>query len=511
MHTIDSGFFGSRLLRSWRRQAAVGLFALGLSGCTLAQSYSECTSDAECPSVNGQQLYCTSDHLCVQGRPKDQLCGEIYPANAPANSVVIGALAFTQDGNDGLVIKAWKLGVDQVNQRRSPEPPLALHICDVGKDEYDAYKSMQVLSHERNAVAVLGPTTSGRTFAAKDEIIRSGIPMMSPSATSPEISNLGTDSGPVNGLFYRVAPSDALQGPVLGKQLTATPPTKLALMYVDDPYGVGLKDAFLQSLTTLGIAQPAITVKYNEPAAGLDQASINAATTQILNANPKPDYVVAITNVYSVDVIKALTPLPTTAPAAKIVMADGAKNDNTLKLANTTYGTYNMSTVNAHLARIFGTAPTVDQGNQTMTGAYQFFINDYKTRWNNEDPSISIFSAYAYDAFFAVALAIGAAGADATPAKVSQMLGRINKIEPTTGRCIVDASTNTATNNWLVVGLSKYLESKNKLGMRDGLVLQGSTGTICFTQHGDRSAGLYERWSVNLGSTPAQWNSIPAM
>ncbi|HNN91397.1 MAG TPA: ABC transporter substrate-binding protein [Pseudomonadota bacterium] len=496
--------------RLWSGLLSLGLsLPLWLSGCTLAQKYTECSSDAECPMVNGQKLFCSSDQLCVLGRPKDQLCTEIYPANAPANSIAVGAIAFTEDGNDDLVIKAWKLGIDQVNERRSPDPPLALHICDVGKDENDAFKSMQLLARERHAVALVGPTTSGRTFAIKDELIRSGIPMMSPSATSPEISALGTQAGPVNSLFFRVVPSDSLQGPVLAKQIPVSPTPKVALLYVDDPYGTGLKDAFLAALPGLGLSSPT-TVKYNEPAAGVDQASINAAAASILALNPKPDYLVAITNVYTVDVLKALTPLPTSGtPTTKIIMADGAKNDNTLKLSGTAYGSYNMAMVNAHLARISGTAPTVDTANQTKTGAYQKFVDDYKTRWNQQDPSISIFSAYGYDSIFAVAMAIGAAGADVTPARVSQMLSRINKIEASTGRCLADA-IDTATNNWLVVGKTKYLDAKNKLTMRDQLVLQGATGTICFTPHGDRSAGLYERWSINPTAVPPRFDSVPA-
>lgn len=484
---------------------------LWLSGCTLTQKFEECVSDAECSTVNGQKQYCSSDRLCVLGRPKEQLCGEIYPPNAPSNSIVIGGIAFTEDGNDDLVIKAWKLGIDQVNERRSPDPPLALHICDVGKDENDAFKSMQLLARERGAVAVVGPTTSGRTFAIKDELIRSGVPMMSPSATSPEISALGNQAGPVNGIFYRVVPSDALQGPVLAKQIqpAATPP-KVALMYVDDPYGTGLKDAFLSALPGQGLPSPAITVKYNEPAAGVDLPSINAAASSILGLNPKPDYVVAIANVYTVDVIKALTPLPTMGtPSTKIIMADGAKNDNTLALSNTAYGSYMAAVVNAHLMRISGTAPTVDTANQTKTGAYQKFVDDYKLRWNQQDPSISIFSAYGYDSIFAVAIAIGAAGTEVSAPRVSQMLGRINKIEASTGRCLADAM-DVATNNWLVVGKTKFLDAKNKLTMRDGLVLQGSTGTICFTPHGDRSAGLYERWNINPTAVPPRFDSVPA-
>ena len=37
-----------------------------------------------------------------------------------------------------------------------------------------------------------------------------------------------------------------------------------------------------------------------------------------------------------------------------------------------------------------------------------------------------------------------------------------------------------------------------------------ATGTICFTPHGDRSAGLYERWSINPTAMPPRFDSVPA-
>lgn len=460
-------------------------------GC---KNWVECNTDSECPVTDaGTKLYCTPDHLCARGTPAGGLCAEIYPANAPANSIVIGALVNTTAGNDKLPLEAFKLGIDQVNQRRAPDPPLALHICEVSATADDPLKSMEVLARQRGAVAVVGPTSSSKVFAIKDEVIRSGIPIMSPSATSPEISSLGTTGGPVMGLFYRVAPSDALQGPVLSHQLpTPFPSTaKLALLFVDDPYGQGLKDAFLSA----SVKQPDLTISYKEPAAGPDVAGTQNAANMIINT--RPDYVIAITNLYSDTVVKDLMTLPQSGPASKLIMADGAKNQNVLNLI----GTPPQPAMNDHLKRISGTAPTVDSGNQTGTGAYQTFINDFKVRWPGDDPAGSIYTAYGFDAIYAVAIAIGAAGANVTPARVSEMLARLNAFDSSTLKCQPNAS------NQIVVGQSKYLEAKNKLAGNSSLVLQGASGTICFSPHGDRISGLYERWSID--TTAKGWISAP--
>lgn len=485
-----------------RNLLTIGLaLALPLVGCSLSQNYNECNESADCgKDTDGSSLFCTDDHLCVRGTPAADLCKEIYPANSPPNAIVVGALVNVMGGNDKQPLEAFKLGIDQVNMRRSPDPPLALHVCEVSATAADSYKSMEVLARQRNAVAVVGPTSSSKMFLIKDEVIRSGVPVMSPSATSPEISSLGTADGPVNGLFYRVAPADTLQGPVLARQLPVGFSGKLALIFVNDPYGSGLKDAFLAAAPK----QPDVTVNYNEPAGSPDITSTQSAVNQVLAA--KPDYVVAITNLYSDTVLKALVPLQTTPTVSKIIMADGAKNANTLALANssstTAPFTYTLAQMNTHLGRVSGTAPTVDVGGS----AYNAFTNDFKVAWNGEDPGSSIYTAYAYDSLYAVAIAIGAAGANVTPAAVSAMLGHINKYDPTTQKCIIDGGNA----NQILVGQSNYLAAKNKVAAGAGLVLQGASGTICFNPHGDRVSGLYESWTINT-TAPAKFVSTPTM
>lgn len=476
---------------------SLGLFSL--MGCTRSLDFAECTVDADCVGASGEKLHCTPDRLCVSGRPRAELCKEVYPLNAPANSIVVGAIAFLTDLSDVPTVMAYKLAIDQINPRRSPEPPLALHICDVGEDDLDPLKSMQILVRERGAVAVLGPTSSGHVFAVKDEVLRSGVPIITPSSTSPEISAIGDDSGPVSGLFFRTVPSDNLQAPVLARLLPSTTPLpKVSLLYVDDPYGEGFKDAFLRSYRT---NPPRLTVKYTEPAGTPDFQGIKMIT-DLIKADP-PDYLVAIVSTHAEHVTKALLDL---APTTQIVMTDGAKDSSLLMIvgtdntspANPPYFTYTAAQMDSHLSRIIGTAPTVD----VTTGAYLNFANDYAVRFPGENAAYSVYTPYGYDAMYALGIAIAAAGSDATPARVAEMLARFGGTPDASGE-----SCRTGTENVASVGTSSFLQAKNRILAGGGVTLSGSSGSICFTPHGDRGTGVYEKWRVD--TTNHRYTSEP--
>ena len=106
-------------------------------------------------------------------------------------------------------------------------------------------------------------------------------------------------------------------------------------------------------------------------------------------------------------------------------------------------------------------------------------------------------------------MAIGAAGSDVTPARVSQMLSRINKVEASTGRCLADA-IDTATNNWLVVGKTKVSRRQEQADDARSAGPAGCHRHHLLHPHGDRSAGLYERWSINPTAMPPRFDSVPA-
>ncbi len=458
------------------------------------QNFNECTTDSDCGTLedaSGSALYCTQDHLCARGTPAAKLCTEIYPANSPQNAVVVGALVNAAPGDDLLPLLSFKLGIDQINKERNSEPPLALHICEISATPDDPLKAMEILARQRNAVAVVGPSFSGNVASIEDEVVRSGIPIMSHSATSPVISSFGTAQGPKDGLFYRVVPADTLQAPVMARQI---PPgaASLDILSVDDPYGSGFKSNFVNAYSGKSGKMPNLQLAYAVPKSSTDVTETTLQAAKIVNDSPAPDVVVAITNVYSENVIRALVHLPKT---TQVFMADGAKNQTVLDLINTSSmsGPFNFSQQQMadHLKRISGTAPIVDTANLTGTSAYSIFNGDFKDKWHM-DPDASIYAAYAYDAIYAVGIAIGAAGAEVTAAQISVMLSRINRFDNSTQKCLPNSS------NSLVVGPAHYREARNLVAAGNGLVLLGTTGTICFNPHGDRVDGLYERWSIDV-------------
>ncbi|ETX15530.1 branched-chain amino acid ABC transporter substrate-binding protein [Roseivivax halodurans JCM 10272] len=97
-------------------------------------------------------------------------------------------------------------------------------------------------------VAIVGADCSGVTGAILSNVaVPNGVPMISPSATSPGLSNAEDD-----GLFFRTAPSDARQGEVLAGILESEGISSVAVTYTNNDYGKGLADSFVASFEEAG-------------------------------------------------------------------------------------------------------------------------------------------------------------------------------------------------------------------------------------------------------------------
>lgn len=87
--------------------------------------------------------------------------------------------------------------------------------------------------------AIVGGDCSGVTGAMLQNVARpNGVVMVSPSATSPALSDAEDD-----GLFFRTAPSDARQGQVIADILGERGYKTIAITYTNNDYGKGLADA----------------------------------------------------------------------------------------------------------------------------------------------------------------------------------------------------------------------------------------------------------------------------
>ena len=92
---------------------------------------------------------------------------------------------------------------------------------------------------DAGVLGVVGAACSGATMGANAVLSAAGIPMISYASTSPALSDAETHPH-----FFRVVPSDALQGQAVNDVVAAHGGTAVALLHMNNAYGSGLADSF---------------------------------------------------------------------------------------------------------------------------------------------------------------------------------------------------------------------------------------------------------------------------
>jgi branched-chain amino acid transport system substrate-binding protein len=104
-------------------------------------------------------------------------------------------------------------------------------------------------------VAIMGADCSGVTGAiATNVAVPNGVVMISPSATSPGLTDLKD-----NGYFFRTAPSDARGGQILADITKDRKIKSVAITYTNNDYGKGLADVYAAAVKNHGIKVTAVT------------------------------------------------------------------------------------------------------------------------------------------------------------------------------------------------------------------------------------------------------------
>ena len=103
--------------------------------------------------------------------------------------------------------------------------------------------------------AIMGADCSGVTGAiATNVAVPNGVVMISPSATSPGLTDLAD-----NGFFFRTAPSDARGGQILADITKDRKIKSVAVTYTNNDYGKGLADVYAAAVKAHGIKVTAVT------------------------------------------------------------------------------------------------------------------------------------------------------------------------------------------------------------------------------------------------------------
>ena len=85
------------------------------------------------------------------------------------------------------------------------------------------------------ASGVIGAASSSVSFTFIDQLAAAGVVHFSPANTSPRFSDYEDD-----GYYFRTAPSDVLQGRILGNLITQDGNQRIGVLYLNDDYGIGL-------------------------------------------------------------------------------------------------------------------------------------------------------------------------------------------------------------------------------------------------------------------------------
>jgi len=122
---------------------------------------------------------------------------------------------------------------------------------------------------------IIGAASSGVSKTFIDQVTGAGIVQISPANTSPDFTDY-----PDDGYYFRTAPSDVLQGRILGNKIVNDGKTDVAILYMNDAYGTGLYDNLKTSLEDGGAS--VVGEEIFEPAS----TDFTSAIQALLATNP---------------------------------------------------------------------------------------------------------------------------------------------------------------------------------------------------------------------------------
>ncbi len=218
-----------------------------------------CRAHADCRESFGFGSQCGDDGLCTAPTLHPR-CGRAVPADLLdeptkyVDRIVLGSLYSFDDHEDTLL--ATELAVRQVNALDGLDGrQFAMVHCDYtpgATDDLDDLNDIEAVEELAPYLAdvigvplIVGPRGSGRTEATFEALRDHDTVVISPSATSPSLTDLEdppSDAAP--GRLWRTAPPDSLQGEVIARDLLERAIVNAAVVYQTGAYGDGLSDLF---------------------------------------------------------------------------------------------------------------------------------------------------------------------------------------------------------------------------------------------------------------------------
>jgi ABC-type branched-subunit amino acid transport system substrate-binding protein len=352
--------------RSWRMLAAISATSLVLAACGGGDD-----DDTTTPGGNDGDLAQGDGTLII---------GSLLPQTG--NLAFLGPPEFA----------GVELAIKEINDAGGVlDKPVTYIEGDSGDAQQDvANPTVDRLLAAKSDV-IIGAASSGVSFTVIDKITSAGVVQISPANTSPKFTDYADE-----GLYFRTAPSDVLQGRILGETILADGCTNVAILSLQDPYGEGLARNVGDTITEAGASLTPENPVFYDPAASNFDAQVN----EVKAANP--GCVVLIGFEESAKVIQSMVSAGIGPQQKPLYLVDG-------NLGNA----LGEDLPEGVLEGTKGSLPGAE-----ATG-------EFKERLATVDPNLQDFSyaAESYDAVIIAALAAVAAGNDSGEAIASELPG----------------------------------------------------------------------------------------
>ncbi|MCQ1947765.1 ABC transporter substrate-binding protein [Arthrobacter sp. zg-Y1116] len=367
----------------------LALFASGCSSSSSGESSAEETS-AETETAAASVLSCPES----QGGTGEDPGAKGDPAAVPASTgttdvpLKIGTLLPTTGSLAYLgppEIAGTNLAVEEINAAGGV---LGKDIEIVHRDSGDTTTDIATQSVNdllsQGVSAIVGAASSGVSKTVIGNITGAGVIQFSPANTSPDFTTWDD-----NGLYWRTAPSDLLQGRILGNYIMSCGAQTVGMIVLNDAYGTGLQSNVKTSVESAG-GQVVAEEMFNE-----GDSQFSSQVDSVVAA--KPDAIVVI----SFDQAKSIVPLLTAkgVDSSQLFFVDGNTSDYSKDLD----------------------AGTLEGAQGTIPGT--FASENFKESLLAVDPALKDWSyaGESYDAVTLLALAAEAAGSTDGKAIAAQL------------------------------------------------------------------------------------------
>ncbi|MDD1732514.1 MAG: ABC transporter substrate-binding protein, partial [Methanothrix sp.] len=378
--------------------------------------------------------------------------GEDQEAAITEGDIKIGVMqSLTGDlgSYGGPMSDAIKLAAKEINDNGGLlGRKLVLLIEDDQTNNVAAVDAANKLVKVDRVPAIVGATGSGQSMSVIDITTGSGVLQISSSNTGTDFTNY--DDGD---LYFRTAPSDALQGSAMAKLAQERGYKTTSTIVINNPYGVGFEDVFVKAFEADG-GKVLEKVRYDP-----SQTVFDSEVQRV--AEGKPEFIMMVSYPETGSLILRTAYEKGVLKSIPWLLSEGLKADNLAGLVgNDTEGNY-------IAAGLQGLAPDQDAGGK----AYEAFKSLYQAEYGKEP---AIYCTNSYDALAVVALAI-------------------EQAKNATGRDIADNIRSVA--NPPGTEVSDLGEALSLIREGKDINYQGTSGDITFDENGDVS-GSFTLWTI---------------